>query len=224
MEKLPIYHVVFPSRRTMNLAVGRVSEHGENAAFRGKVFGWDELEDWWRRLRGKKSGRFVDYWDGYNIPVSGFKPFLDGRFEDLNAEERALLRIVRRFPARAYVIATFGKGGVLAHEVVHGLFYHRPAYRRAVERKVRAALRAGTIPNIVAALDRMGYGRHTRIDEVNAYLCTWVEPTERMLGPGERALRRELRAVLREHFGFLLLGDEGRRRAESLVHRVKFTR
>ncbi|HTM68213.1 MAG TPA: hypothetical protein VL426_02835, partial [Candidatus Binatia bacterium] len=186
MEKLPIYHIVFRSRRTMNLAMGRASEFGENAAFRGKVFTWDELERWWTDLRGKKAGRFVDYWDGYNIPREGFLPFLDGRFKDLNAEERSLLRIVRRLPARSYVIATMGKTGVLAHEVVHGLFSLRPAYREAVEKAVRRALRAKAIPNIVAALDRMGYGRHTHVDEINAYLCTGAEPSERMLGPGER--------------------------------------
>ena len=222
MEKLPIYHVVFPNRRTMNLAIGRVSEYGENPVFRRRVFTWDELERWWKEHTGGKKGRFVDYWDGFNIPVSEFRPFVDGTFADLNAREKALLKMVRRMPARSYVIATAQKTGVLSHEVVHGLFYQDRAYRREVERAVGEAMRRKRIPRIIAALTRMGYAPHTHVDEANAYLTIHVEGSERMLGPGERKLRAELRGILRRHFGSTLRGKDGERFAAALVHRVPF--
>lgn len=206
----------------MNLAIGRVSEYGENPEFRRKVFTWEVLERWWKDHTGGKKGLFIDYWDGFNIPVNAFRPFFDGKFPDLNVREKALLRMVRRMPARSYVIATARKTGVLAHEVVHGLFYHDRDYRRDVERAVGDAMRRKRIPRIIAALTRMGYAPHTHVDETNAYLAIHVESSERMLGRGERKLRAELRGILRRHFGSSLRGKAGERFAAALVHRVPF--
>lgn len=223
MEKLPIFHVVFPTRQSMNLAMGRVSEHNENPALARKVFTWDELEAWWKTTARGKRTAFIDYWDGFNVPVSEFKPFIDGRFADLNAEERAMLRIVRRLPEDAYVIATVGDASaVLPHEVVHGLYRLLPDYRKEVDKAVRRAMRSGSIPNILSALERMGYGPQTFVDEVNAYLATTVERGERMYGPGERELRRVLRAALRSRLGYVFQGEEGERRAAALVRPIRF--
>jgi hypothetical protein len=219
-----MYHVAFKDRRTMNLAIGRVSEHSENPVLTGRVFTWDELDAWWKTARGKKRTAFIDYWDGFNVPVSAFAPFFDGRFDDLNAQERALLRIVRRLPRRAYVVATAKDSGghILAHEVVHGLFACLPAYRAEVTHVIRAAMRRGEARNIVAALLRMGYGKQTLVDEINAYLMTRVEAGERMFGSGERRLRPILRGILRRHLGHAFRGETGRRKASALVHEIAF--
>ncbi|HSD12631.1 MAG TPA: hypothetical protein VLC10_03665 [Patescibacteria group bacterium] len=219
-----MYHVAFKDRRTMNLAIGRVSEYGENPVLARTVFTWDQLEDWWKTARGKKRQAFVDYWDGFNVPVSAFKPFFDGRFADLNAHERKLVAIARRLPRNAYVVATAKNAGrhILPHEVVHGLFAHLPAYRAEVSAAVRDAMSRGRLRRIVAALLRMGYGKQTLVDEINAYLVTRVEPGERMLGSGERALRPVLRGILRRHLGHVFRGEDGHRRAAELVHHIPF--
>ena len=224
MKKLPIFHVIFPTRQAMNLAMGRVSEYNENPVLARRVFTWDELNAWWRTTSHGKRTAFIDYWDGFNIPVAEFKPLLDGRFADLNAEERALLRTVRRLPKDACVISTaVDVPDTLSHEVVHGLYAHLPKYRRAVGDAVRAAMRKNAVANIIAALRNMGYGAQTFVNEINAYLVTKVEPGERMYGPGERELRRELLRILRAHLGYDLRGARGHARAAALVHDVRFS-
>ncbi len=225
MKKLPIFHVMFPNKLAMNLAIGRVSEYNENPVLAKTVFTWDELNAWWATTPHGQRKTFAEYWDGFNVPVDDFQPFLEGRFADLNDEERVLLKLIRRLPKDAYVIATADdRTDVLPHEVVHGLYRHLPAYRKEVDRAVRRAIRARSIPNVLAALARMGYGKQTFVDEVNAYLVTTVERGEKMYGPGEHALRRILRALLRKHLGFIFQGKEGERRAISLVHPLRFQR
>lgn len=224
MRKLPIHQVIFSTQRQMNLAVGRVSQFSADPELQGRVFTLERMIEVDRRLRkvSPRAAGYLDYWDGHNLSKQDFKRFLKAGFKDISREESALLSIVRRLPADAQVVATFGKNDhILAHEIVHGLYDHWPKYRR----EVNAAIRRHRAPRIRRALVKMGYLSSTYPTEINAYLTTGVESSLRMFGPDERKLRTELDLLLRKHLGHgFMFKDKktGLERVLKLIHVIRF--
>ena len=107
-------------------------------------------------------------------------------------KEQRFLRLFENERRPFYVIGVSDDED-LKHELVHALFFTRPAYRRAV----RAAMREYDTSALEKRLAAMGYHRSVLADEVNAYL---VAPDgEGWSLPALAGLRKELRALFRDH-------------------------
>jgi hypothetical protein len=122
-----IFHLTFSDRRHMSSTFLRFQEFYENPEFRGRVFSREEFINWYTGEQG--SFTYFDEWEGHNVPSEIFIPFYDGKFDPLTDEEKALLDLFRHKAHPFYVIATFGEGNALDHEIAHGFRTVRPSYR-----------------------------------------------------------------------------------------------
>jgi hypothetical protein len=122
-----IYHLTFPSQYLLTSTLMRAQEFYESPVYQGKVFTHEEYMDWYAQDRGSMS-YFID-WNGFNLPSATLDHFFRLN-KDLSNKEKALYRRLKKLPRPFYLIATHqaGAGGILAHEVVHGLFYLNRKY------------------------------------------------------------------------------------------------
>ncbi len=216
-KKFPIYHLSFPNQYLLAATFLRFQEHYESPRFRDLVFSWEEFMDWYAAQKGAFT--YLDDWSGFNIPSSVLRLFRDGLFDPLTAKERALLDLVRGLPEPFYVIGTVaGEADDLRHEIVHGLFSVSLAYRAAAI----ACLREFKTRRLRDRVRRMGYHRKVVEDEINAYVLTGLADELRGLVP--RGLKRRLRQVFAEHFGFDPCSRDGRRRLLRGIRRLRFRR
>jgi len=212
-EKFPIYHLSFPDQYLLAATFLRFQEHYESPKFRGLIFGWEEFMDWYAEEKGSFS--YFEDWSGFNLPSTVFEPFLAGSFDPLTRKEAALLEAVRGLPEPFYVIATVsGCSEALVHEIVHGLYFVRPDYRRAVS-ECLAAVDTRRLHRVLA---KIGYHQDVFDDEINAYLLTGR--ASQMNWFDARRLQKALRRVFIEHFGFDVCAKAGKRRLVASIGRL----
>jgi hypothetical protein len=184
----------------------RFQEHYESKRFRDRVFTLEEYMDWYAATFGAFT--YYQDWSGFNVPSSALAPFKAGRFDPLLRKEQALLRMFRNEADPFYVIG-IASDEDLEHEIAHALWYTRVDYRNAV----LAAMRPHDTSALQKRLASIGYHRRVLTDEVHAYLVAPGDPLDaglQRLAP----LRRELRAIFREHgAGVKRPRMKGRRRA-----------
>lgn len=194
-----VFLVEAAEQRELAATFLRFQEHYESPRFRRRVFTRQEFVDWSVRTRGAFT--YYDDWSGFNLPSWVLEPFREGRFDPLQARERRLLELFDHETEPFYVIGALGAGApreraTLEHELAHGLWATRPAYRRAV----RAALEGVGTRALERHLRALGYCRQVVPDEVHAYVLTERPTWERV--PGRLApVRRRLKRVFREHGG-----------------------
>jgi len=216
-DKYPIYHLSFPNQYLLAATFLRFQEHYESPKFRGRIFDWEEFMDWYAGQKGEFS--YLEDWGGFNLPSTVLEPFRSGSFDPLTRKEQALLELVRGLPEPFYVIGTIGGSSeAVAHEIVHGLYYVRPDYRQAVV----ACLAAHDTRRLRRCLAKIGYHKAVFDDEINAYVLTGL--TDDMRGPATQRLKRALRRVFADHFGFDPGTKAGERRLAASVHRLRVTR
>lgn len=194
-----VFLVECDARRELAATFLRFQEHYESPRFRGRVFTREQFVAWHVAERGQFT--YYDDWPGFNVPSWALEPFFAGLFDPLEERERRLLELFRGERDPYYVIGVEGDGAradlaTLEHELAHGLYAMRDAYRR----EVRACLRGEDTTALERELLSLGYGAQVLQDEVHAYLLTERFGTER----ARRALapaRRRLRAIFRAHGG-----------------------
>jgi hypothetical protein len=184
-----VFLVRFDTQYALASTFLRFQEHYESPRFRNRVFSLEQFMDWY----AARHGAFTYYqdWAGFNVPSSTFDAFRAGRFNPLLEKERRLLKMFEGEREPFYVIGT-SSDAELKHELAHGFYFTRPAYRR----EVRAAIRGHDTSALERRLRAMGYHRAVVADEVQAYLVSGTRdvPT-RALAP----LRRQVQAIYRRH-------------------------
>lgn len=199
-EKYPIYHITFPNQYLMASTFIRFQEHYESLEFRGRTFTLEEYMDWYAAKRGNFT--YFEDWSGFNIPSTVLAPFYSGRFDPLTKKESALLDFFKQnMRGDFYIIGTIaGADDTIFHEIVHGLFFLFPSYRKEA---IECIGRFDTARFRKHFLIKDGYNETVLDDEVNAYLTDGLEEKEMkfMDKPVHDRLHARLMALLKKHFG-----------------------
>ncbi len=165
---------VFPTQQLMTKTFLRFQEHYESPMFRGKFFSRDEFEVWYNGQKGANtdgSCKYYDDWNGFNVPSLFFNPFYQGKFDPLDAYEKALLDRLKKRKHPFYVIAIHARSQkpALKHEIAHGLFYANPGYKK----EILAALKGMNVSSIFKYLEESdGYHPDVWQDEVHAHILS----------------------------------------------------
>jgi hypothetical protein len=188
-----IYLLRFKTQYELAATFLRVQEHYESPRFHGRIFSLEQFMDWY----AKRHGNFTYYqdWAGFNVPSTALRPFYEGRFDPLSEKEKALLRLFKGLRRRFYVIGIYDSGakGSFTHEVAHALFFIDDRYRKAV----RKAMRRYDTSKLAKRIADAGYASHVIPDETQAYI---IAPSGKLgRAPALKALRRQLRAIFRQH-------------------------
>jgi len=142
----------------------RVQERFESPVFRDTIFTVRQFHKWFRE---RFNAEYYDSYEGFNVPSSALKPFIQGKFDPLSNAEKKLIDLFRDRGGKYYIIASArGDNLTLKHELAHGLFYLNDAYRKAVE-KLLSKLNVKSVHNF---LEKEGYHPAVWNDEVNSYL------------------------------------------------------
>jgi hypothetical protein len=185
-----IYLLRFKNQYQLTSTFLRIQEHYESPRFHGQVFTLEEYIDWYV----KRYGAFTYYkdWAGFNVPSKALKAFYDGQFAPSTKKEQRLLQLFKELRNPFYIIGIYKKGD-LKHEIAHALYFVDSEYKKAV----RKAVRPFNTSVLKRQLAKAGYARHVIADEVQAHL---ISPAGK-LGRSHalRLLRRQLRALFREH-------------------------
>jgi hypothetical protein len=208
VQKLPIFHLVYPNRYLLCSSLMRFAAYYEDPKYRGK---WPDLEEYMNYYAKTKGWEFTyfDDWEGFNFPGYVLSAPAILEVSDLLRKEKEVCDVMR--PLRAphnevYVIGTFkgDAGWALGHEMVHAYFFLHPEYAKDVEAVCKEYPKP--IKRLSKCLLEMGYHKKVLLDECNAYITTGL-PT-RMCGRSKfqnsaefRKLRRKLQAVFKNHFG-----------------------
>ncbi len=162
-------HVDFETQEDLAKTFIRIQEHYESPKFQGEIFTLGIYREWY----AKEYGVFSYYtdWNGFNIPGSAIKPFVDGLFDPLTKYEKKLIETVRYNDLRNfYIIGTHGGGddGTLKHEIRHAKFTLNMLYRDAVLKQLEK------YKEVLLPLEdwiiNKGYNISVLKDETNAYL------------------------------------------------------
>lgn len=167
----------------------RVQEHYESPVFEGKIFTIGEFRRWYADKFGTWS--YYKDWTGFNVPVAMFQQFINGTFDPLTKQEKALVKIVRYLDPSYYIIAvhTTAPEDVYLHEVAHALYATDLAYREKVdqyfreyedERDLEDPQDPGLEP-LLAKMRELGYNEKVIRDECHAYMAAssaWLNENE----------------------------------------------
>ena len=172
-----ILYINFPKRVIMNSTMMRFQEYYENPVFKGKVFTHEEFRKWYIKNSppGKKTGRFTynnDWW-GFNMPLTIFKPFYEGKFNPLTIQEKELLKKLESFKKNNhYLITAFGKVNmkILKHEIAHGLFYTNKKYKKEIVSKLKEINKDSKRKIFEFFKKHNGYHKDVWTDELHAYI------------------------------------------------------
>jgi hypothetical protein len=174
-EVLPsVYHIHVPSPQTLSYMFMRPQEHYESPMFKGKVFTFQQFEEWYAKAVGNGKFTYAEDWMGFNIPCEALEPFFNGQFGQLSELEHILLDVfTNKRGTKYYVIGTCdweGSYETMIHELAHGLFYTNEAYRKAVTDAV-LSLNEDERKTVEEFLKKEGgYHPDVWVDEINAYL------------------------------------------------------
>lgn len=194
-----LYHLTYPNNVELASTFLRFQEHYESPEFSGKIFSLEEYKQWYSKVNGKFS--YYEDWTGFNVPGHILKPFYEGKFDPLSLKEYNLLEIFKYDKQDFYIIGTsLEKNGdeYLEHEIVHGLFYLRPDYRKKVL-EVLPRFETTCIRDFLRDANS-GYSDAVLDDETNAYVVANLDllKSECAVEPGHKQLHSELRGLFLE--------------------------
>lgn len=159
----------------------RFQEHYESPEFKGKIFSLKDYIKWYKTQTD--NGKFTYYydWSGFNIPSWVLEPFKKNYFRDLSTREKALLKMFENETGGYYIIGVQkGKADDLKHEIMHGLYYINPDYKKTVDIILadQKSLPSNNLTEIYDVIEKAGYHGDVLHDEVHAYLVTCQEYLE----------------------------------------------
>lgn len=194
-----LYHLTYQNNLELASTFLRFQEHYESPEFSGKIFSLDEYKQWYTKVNGNFS--YYEDWTGFNVPGHILKPFYEGKFDPISMKEYNLLEIFKYDKQDFYIIGTsFEKNGneYLEHEIVHGLFYLRPEYRKNVL-EVLPKYETTCIREFLRDA-KSGYSEAVLDDETNAYIVANLDDlkAECAVEPGHKQLYSELRGLFLE--------------------------
>ena len=179
-----VYLVTFKDRHTLGMTFLRCQEYYESPKFRGEFFKLFDYIDWYSRYQSK-DGTFSYTKDllGFNVPghvVHTVVNMLHDSVYDLSTKyDEIMYKIYKKLYTRHgenfYLIGVSeegSKGGqVIEHETAHGL------YSTDIKYRVEMSILLKSLPRDIKKrlhrlLSKMGYHRHTQLDEIHAYLST----------------------------------------------------
>lgn len=173
-----IFHINMLDKNELAEAVMRFQEYYESPFddIRGKVFTMGYLKS---KGAGALGGvntyagnpLMEATWDGYNFPGHVLKPFIQGLFDPLTEEEKAIVELFRYKTDDFYVIATYGdedKSDTLEHEVRHGMYGVCPEYRAEVNKLISKY--SAKLAPLKKCLASWGYHSDVLTDECHAYM------------------------------------------------------
>ena len=175
-QQYEIYHILFPTQYALTSTLMRFQEHYESPVFRNQIFTREEYMDWYAHEHNDVFSYFQD-WSGFNFPSTVLEPFIQKRFSDLTEKENEIVNLFKDLhkpTTRFYVIATYkgsAKKSVIAHELVHALYYTIPDYADVVN----FILEKHYIENLYSGIRAMGYHDEVVRDEANAYIITGLD-------------------------------------------------
>jgi len=197
-----IHLLIFENQQDITSTFLRFQEHYESPEFRGKIFTFDEFQEWYVKNspKGAVSGEFTYYsdWNGFNIPSYILKPFYNGKFNPLSEQERSFLDIFKDEGGTFYIIGVHKeskiKDQLLKHEIAHGLFYTNDSYRLEVQQTLS---RFDDIKKIKEELSlKAGYHEEVLEDEVHAYS---IDYESNLKTPIPEKLSEELRKLYEKY-------------------------
>ncbi len=215
LDTLPIFHVVFENLRQMGFTVLRFSEYYDSPKFTGLVFDHETFIESYAQENGKLT--YGSDWSGHNFPGTVLAPFRLGTFNPLWKKEKIFLGLFHWVQGDFYIITTCETDpDIVAHEIVHGLYYLYPAYAE----EVRACLAVHDMVKMYTFLLNAGYDTAVQEDEANAYLLTGLYGA--MEEEDNPALREKLDHIFIKYFGYSIRGTAGRAYFISRIHRMEF--
>ena len=132
----------------------------------------------WYKEDFKKSKYFTygTDWGGFNIPSEAINTCLKGLKEDPNDYDKMLMAIVDTIKkdedGRFYLIGTdLSDGGLLDHEMAHGLYYTNLDYRKQID-SIITRMTPSMHKKVADSLLDMGYNQRVIDDEIQAYIAT----------------------------------------------------
>jgi hypothetical protein len=178
-EEIPgIWSATFEDPYDLAMTFWRCQETYESPKFRNKKFSLVEYMRWYAGAFGKGAFTYATDWTGFNVPSSAIKRTYDkGWHSDFNNYDEEFLSIRDRVEKRSsrgsyYLIGSVeGNQETKNHEIAHGLFHTRPAYRRDMRKLVRS-LDGKFRCDIFDALKQMGYHSSVFVDETQAFFST----------------------------------------------------
>lgn len=195
-----IYWVDFDFQYELAMSFLRFQEHYESPEFKDKVFTLGQYREWYKTTRSHGEFSYPKDWNGFNIPGYIFKPFTNGLFDPLTAEEQELIFTLIRnkvdLDSNFYLIGTHGGAiDVLDHEICHALYYTNPKYKS----KMDNLMGQYDLSKLHNTLMDMGYHKDLCKDEAQAYICTgFDEDRPEMTCP--EGLKKAMIAVMSQYF------------------------
>lgn len=200
-----LVHVTCESAEDLARMFCRFQEHYESPEFKGKAFTLGQFREWYSASKG--AWTYYQDWTGFNFPSSILDPFERGLFDPLTRAEYRLLDVLKSIPKPFYVIGTSpeSESDVLAHEMLHALYFINPKYRDAIN-----ALFDVTYPPLLSPLRNhlreLGYHEDVIVDEMQAYLGA----SEEYLKENKVEYSRQVAERVREIAAFFQRKPDGR--------------
>lgn len=179
----------------------RCQEHYESMfdEIRGNHFDIFKLMDLYRKWKGLEYFSYPYDWSGYNVPghivESCTQHVLDARNGiSPTPYDYIMMEIIQDIknnfgnPKKYYLIGVDElSGGILDHEISHGLFYVDPEYKKSVE-DILGKMPAEVYSRMSEIILEMGYTESVVADEIQAYMSTGlVERMSKIKGVKEEA-------------------------------------
>ncbi len=188
-----------PAQKALGSSFIRFQEHYESPEWRGKIFTEGQLRSWYSEKYGANT--YERDWEGFNIPSSVLKPFIQGLFDPLSEGERELVSLFRYRTDDFYVIGAQEGSEALEHEICHGLFFTSNDYRKEVmDLLIQHEV---LLEPIRVQLLKMMYHPIVVWDEVHAYLSANFDDVEEWLREDIdtfRLIHKSLRDIRDKHF------------------------
>ena len=194
-----IYLVDFETRQELLKTFIRFQEYYESPEFKDKVFTVDEYAKWYQKETGKDTFTYFDDWSGCNVPSYVFEKFREGLFNPLREREKKLLEILPNDGQNYYVIGAFngGRKDVVAHEIMHGLFYSIPDYKKEVLNLLDQY--KNETEDVKKHILKKGYHEAVLLDEVHAYVGASYEHLTEKGVPYPVELKDKLQEVVKKY-------------------------
>lgn len=193
-----IYQIDYLTQKELGEAMLRFQEHYESPEFRGKVFNLEEYKEWYMKRTNKDEFTYYKDWSGFNFPSSNLIKFRQGLFDPLTEAEQKILKYLPE-EDDFYVIGTYagGNSGVLHHEILHGMYYTIPEYKKEINEIF--AQYDSELDDLKKFIKNMGYHETVVYDEIQAYMGANYYKIEKAEVPHPKELRLKIQKVITKY-------------------------
>lgn len=185
-----VFVFTFDTQYDLCMSFIRIQEFYESPEFKGKFFTLEEYMDWWAKSYGKGSFDYPKRWNGFNVPGTVFKEwvntFANFARSGLRKKEMILVEmLVKRLDDwddldKIYIIGVNKEKGnrtdVIKHEVAHAMYTLYPKYKKSCDKLLAKIGRKKEGKVFLAAtgreLLRRGYHKDVVKDEQQAFFST----------------------------------------------------